>query len=108
MGSTISVKIVVRMAQPSEINTWFYDVYIILITSNVISVSDSSQRDKGKIYALVERPLFKVGYDTGRNEYEHDYTRYEVCDNVQDEAQLRSHHSLRFVAVMSSENLRIS
>lgn len=76
-----------------------------MFTSNVISVADGGQRDEGKVYALVERPLFKVRYDSGRNEYEHDYTGYQVSEYVHDEAQLRSHHPLCFVAVMSSEDL---
>lgn len=84
----------------------FYITSKKICTCDVITVANSSQRDEGKVHALVERPLFKVGYDTGRNEYEHDNTRYQVCDNVHDEAQLRSHHSLRFVAVMSSKNLK--
>lgn len=76
-----------------------------MFTSDVISVADGGQRDESEVYAFVKRPLFKVGYDAGRDQYEHDYTGYQVSDYVHDEAQLGSHHPLRFVAVMSSEDL---
>lgn len=74
-------------------------------TGDEVPVTDGGQRDKGKVHALVERPLFEVGNDTGRNQYENDYTGHQVRDYVHDEAQLRSHHPLRFVAVVSSKNL---
>jgi len=79
---------------------------ILYFTGDVVSVADGGQCDKCEVYALVERPVFKIGYKSSREEDEDNYSGYQVCYYVQDEAQLRSHHPLRLVAVMSSKNLR--
>lgn len=81
-------------------------IKILYRTGDVVSVADGGQRDKGEVYALVKRPLFKKGYDTSRKEDKDNYSGYQVRYYVQDEAQLGSHHPLRLVAVMSSENLQ--